>query len=138
LNEAPPPLVLRKGTLSEGDKVQAKWLFEFLHRPHPIRPWLQIRMPTFNIRDTDVAGLASYFVAEVPFEFVPPVEELNRKMVEAGRILVSEEYCLGAHPSPAGLDWDLAQGSAKSPTRDQDAELLLGRGLRAGRYSRRG
>jgi hypothetical protein len=53
-------------------------------------------MPTFNIRDTDVAGLASYFVAlaglEVPFEFVPPVEELNRKMVEAGRILVSEEY----------------------------------------------
>ncbi len=96
LNEAPPPLVLRKGTLSEGDKVQTKWLFEFLHRPHPIRPWLQIRMPTFGLRDSHVAALAGYFVAlaglEVPFEFVPPVEELRPKMVEAGRILASEEY----------------------------------------------
>ncbi|MGH7371699.1 MAG: c-type cytochrome, partial [Candidatus Methylomirabilales bacterium] len=96
LNEAPPPLVLIEGTLSEGEKVQARWLFEFLHRPAPIRPWLEIRMPTFGLSDREVAGLTSYFVArarlKVPFEFVPPVDELKREMVEAGRRLASKEY----------------------------------------------
>jgi len=96
VNEAPPPLVLIEGTLSEGDKVQARWLFEFLHRPVPIRPWLQIRMPTFGLSDKEVAGFTSYFVAraglKVPFEFVPPTDELKREMVEAGRKLASKEY----------------------------------------------
>ena len=96
LNEAPPPLVLREGTLSEGSKVQAKWLFEFLHRPHPIRPWLQIRMPTFGLTDDQWGRITAYFVAlaglDVPFESVPPAEELNQKLVEAGRILASQEY----------------------------------------------
>ena len=96
LNEAPPPLVLTEGTLSEGEKVQAKWLFEFLHRPHPIRPWLQIRMPTFGLSDGQWGRFSNYFVAlaglTVPFEFVPPADELDPKMVEAGRTLISEEY----------------------------------------------
>ncbi len=96
LNEAPPPLVLREGTLSEGNKVQAKWLFEFLHRPHPIRPWLQVRMPTFGLTDPQWGLITNYFVAlaglNVPFEFVPPPEELNKELVEAGKILASEEY----------------------------------------------
>ncbi|MEE9181742.1 MAG: c-type cytochrome, partial [candidate division NC10 bacterium] len=96
LNEAPPPLVLTEGTLSEGEKVQAKWLFEFLHRPHPIRPWLQIRMPTFGLSDGQWGRFSNYFVAlaglTVPFEFVLPADELDPKMVEAGRTLISEEY----------------------------------------------
>lgn len=96
LNEAPPPLVLTEGTLSQGEKVQAKWLFEFLKRPSPIRPWLEVRMPTFGLADPEAGGLTNYFVAlaglKVPFEFVPPVEELRREMVEAGRILASKEY----------------------------------------------
>ncbi|MFQ5532956.1 MAG: c-type cytochrome, partial [Candidatus Methylomirabilales bacterium] len=96
LNEAPPPLVLRKGTLSEGEKVQAGWLFEFLHRPHPVRPWLQVRMPTFGLADAKWAGFTDYFVAlaglEAPFEIIPSVEELDPKMVKAGRTLASDEY----------------------------------------------
>jgi mono/diheme cytochrome c family protein len=96
LNEAPPPLVLIQGTLNEGEKVQAEWLFEFLYRPIPIRPWLEIRMPSFRLSDRDMAGLASYFVAlaglDVPFEFVPSLEELDPEMVGAGRILASKEY----------------------------------------------
>jgi mono/diheme cytochrome c family protein len=96
LNEAPPPLVLTEGTLNQGEKVQTKWLFDFVKRPTPIRPWLEVRMPTFGLTDSEAGGLTNYFVAlaglRVPFEFVPPVEELKREMVEAGRILASKEY----------------------------------------------
>ncbi len=96
LNEAPPPLVLTEGSLSEGEKVQAEWLFEFLNRPTPIRPWLQIRMPTFDLIESEMADLASYFVSlaglKVPYEFVPPAEELKPELVEAGRALASQEY----------------------------------------------
>ncbi len=97
LNEAPPPLVLIDGTLSEGGKVQAKWLFEFFHRPHPIRPWLEVRMPTFGLTDAQWGRLTNYFTSlaglnKVPFEFVPPADELNPRMIEAGRILASNEY----------------------------------------------
>lgn len=96
LNEAPPPLVLVNGTLNEGEKVQAEWLFNFLYRPITIRPWLEVRMPTFRLRDEEMAGLAGYFVAlaglNVPFEFVPSVNELNPEMVNAGRILASQQY----------------------------------------------
>ena len=33
----------------EGAKVQPDWLFDFLKRPVPIRPWLKVRMPTFGL-----------------------------------------------------------------------------------------
>lgn len=96
LNEAPPPLVLTEGTLSEGEKVQAEWLFQFLNRPTPIRPWLEIRMPTFGLSESEMADLASYFVSlaglKVPYEFVPPTKELKPELVEAGKILASNEY----------------------------------------------
>lgn len=95
-NQAPPPLALIEGILSQGEKAQANWVFEFLHRPTPIRPWLQIRMPTFGLSDTEAGGLTNYFVAlaglRVPFEFVPPPAELDPKRVEAGRMLASPAY----------------------------------------------
>ena len=42
---APPILT------GEGWKVQPEWLFGFLKAPIPLRPWLQIRMPTFHFPD---------------------------------------------------------------------------------------
>ena len=35
----------------EGEKVQSAWFFSFLKAPVPIRPWLEIRMPTFGFSD---------------------------------------------------------------------------------------
>jgi len=35
----------------EGEKVQSNWFFSFLKAPVPIRPWLELRMPTFGFSD---------------------------------------------------------------------------------------
>jgi mono/diheme cytochrome c family protein len=45
---------------AKGKKVQSPWLFRFLQHPTPIRPWLQVRMPTFGSQrrgDRDAAPL---------------------------------------------------------------------------------
>ncbi|MFA6237430.1 MAG: c-type cytochrome [Bacteriovorax sp.] len=43
INQGPPRLV------GQGHRVQTDWLYHFLQSPTPIRPWLSIRMPTFNL-----------------------------------------------------------------------------------------
>ena len=54
INQGPPRLI------GEGHRVQTNWLYHFLQGPVPIRPWLTIRMPTFNLsleeRNKIVAG----------------------------------------------------------------------------------
>ncbi|GAC1603810.1 MAG: hypothetical protein NVS4B10_16500 [Myxococcales bacterium] len=54
---APPVLT------GEGAKVQPEWLFAFLKGPYPLRPWLQIRMPTFHFSDEDATGIVHSFAA---------------------------------------------------------------------------
>jgi mono/diheme cytochrome c family protein len=55
----PPPLV------REGEKVQSKWLYNFLLNPQPIRPqtYLVLRMPKFSLSPEDTAALVNYFGA---------------------------------------------------------------------------
>ncbi len=43
INQGPPRLV------NEGHRIQTPWFYNFLAAPTPIRPWLSIRMPTFNM-----------------------------------------------------------------------------------------
>lgn len=54
INAGPPRLV------AQGHRVQTNWLYHFLQAPTPIRPWLTVRMPTFNLsvqeRNTLIAG----------------------------------------------------------------------------------
>jgi mono/diheme cytochrome c family protein len=54
INQGPPRLV------GQGHRVQTDWFYHFLQAPTPIRPWLKIRMPTFNLsvaeRNTLIAG----------------------------------------------------------------------------------
>jgi cytochrome c len=54
---APPILT------GEGAKVQPPWLYSFLKGPIPLRPWLQIRMPTFHFNDDDAGTLVKYFAS---------------------------------------------------------------------------
>ncbi len=55
LNTAPPRLV------GQAAKTQPQWLTHFLNNVHPIRPWLQVRMPSFAFKDGHEVKLAEYF-----------------------------------------------------------------------------
>ncbi len=96
---APPPLEV--GELHEGEKVQAPWLFRFLKQPVPLRPWLQVRMPTFGLSDEEATGLVRYFAIlgrqRFPYEFVNG--RVPQEHLQAGRRLVSKEYldCFSCH-----------------------------------------
>jgi cytochrome c2/flagellar biosynthesis chaperone FliJ len=56
---SPPPL------MREGQKVQPKWLHEFLRSPMGIRPavYAYLRMPRFQMSDDEAEALVNYFIA---------------------------------------------------------------------------
>jgi mono/diheme cytochrome c family protein len=86
----------------EGAKVQPDWLFAFLKQPSPIRPWLQVRMPTFGLSDEETHTLVEYFLAqetvEIPFVHVDETA-IPAEHVAAGKVLASNEYfdCFSCH-----------------------------------------
>jgi len=45
----------------EGARVQPDWLYAFIRGPITIRPWLDVRMPTFGLDDQNVNSVISYF-----------------------------------------------------------------------------
>ncbi|HEX6100608.1 MAG TPA: c-type cytochrome [Thermoanaerobaculia bacterium] len=50
----------------QGERVQSPWLFNFLKDPTvmKVRPWMRVRMPTFQFTDQQAATLVSGFAAE--------------------------------------------------------------------------
>ncbi|MCH7884697.1 MAG: c-type cytochrome [Planctomycetes bacterium] len=54
---APPSL------LGEGAKIQHNWMHEFLQQVEPLRPWLQVRMPSFYLTGEQSTTLVEYFAA---------------------------------------------------------------------------
>jgi len=60
-----PPLLT-----PEGAKVQPNWLYAFLRGPITIRPWLNVRMPTFHLEDPQLNDVIAYFQA-VPNQIRP-------------------------------------------------------------------
>lgn len=47
----------------EGARVKPDWLYAFLKAPITIRPWLNVRMPSFGLNDTNLNGVIRYFAA---------------------------------------------------------------------------
>lgn len=93
---APPPLN------GEGEKVQSHWLFGFLKQPIPVRPWLDIRMPTFDFSAEESNRLVAYFnglsKVEIPYAFFEEWK-VPKENLDAARSLFSKEYfdCLSCH-----------------------------------------
>ncbi len=79
----------------EGAKTQANWLYGFLKKPVPLRPWLQVRMPSFGMTDDEAATLVRYFAAQDgidnPFVHIDQ-SGLSPEYVAAGELLASEDY----------------------------------------------
>jgi mono/diheme cytochrome c family protein len=86
----------------EGKKVQTQWLFDFLHSPTAVRPWLKTRMPTYHLDPVELNALIKYFSAldnEVfPFEEKTDVSLMIHEF-EAAKKLFSDDYfgCAKCH-----------------------------------------
>ncbi|HTM08494.1 MAG TPA: c-type cytochrome, partial [Verrucomicrobiae bacterium] len=86
----------------EGEKVQAPWLFGFIKAPFSIRPWLALRMPTFQLNDAEVNTLINYFEGlskvDVPFASFDE-QKIPKENIEAAKILISKDYfnCFSCH-----------------------------------------
>ncbi len=100
------------GLNGEGAKVQEKWLHEFLKRPTTIRPWLQVRMPTFGLTEEETKTLVEYFAnlahQEVSYKgYEIPVPTAEK--IEAGRTLFNKLQCAKCHEVNAA---SVAMGSS--------------------------
>src|SRR6267142_348906 len=86
----------------EGEKVQSNWFFSFLKAPVPIRPWLEIRMPTFGFSDEHANQLISFFnglsKVEIPYAYIDD-KKIPPDHIEAAKKLVSKDYfnCFSCH-----------------------------------------
>lgn len=86
----------------EGKKVQSDWLFAFLKKPVPIRPWLSIRMPTFHFTDEEARAIVEYFQAldEIrnPFQYFAD-EQVPTEHLRSAKLLMSNDYfaCFSCH-----------------------------------------
>src|SRR6185503_5168279 len=61
---SPPLLYNATARLGEGSRVQTDWLHGFLTDPsNKIRPWLTVRMPTFEFTEDQINTVTRYFAA---------------------------------------------------------------------------
>jgi len=102
---------------TQGAKTQPAWLYRFLTEPSDIRPWLNVRMPTFGFDDAQLNALTAYFSAldAAPFPFdekFTVTHQYPREMVQAGNRLASNDnlQCFRCHVQegvpPAGTSPD--------------------------------
>lgn len=109
---APPRLV------GEAERVQPQWFFQYLSRPVQLRPWLKLRMPTFNWKYEDRQNLIAHFsqlvspeareAARVPYMVLPVREDYSSEIVAMGEYRVRTDKCVQCHP--ISLDGGLPPG----------------------------
>jgi len=103
-----------------GDKLRSKWIAGYLRQPHPVRPWLQARMPTFVLSDTEVDQITAFLVT-LRDRWAPPLpagllvaSPPSSAVLQAGERLATKEYLscsschLGGDREPEGKPEELA------------------------------
>ncbi len=107
----------------EGLKVRSEWLFAFLTSPEVLRPWLSVRMPSFQPSDEEASALVEYFYALAGQRVLhdsahPPA--LSSEDREAGGVLFETFKCAECHSASTSgtlTTADLAPDLARTPTR---------------------
>lgn len=78
----------------QGAKVQPDWMFKFFKQVEPIRPWLDVRMPTFGFSDQESIDLTTYFARldeqQFPYQTIED-KRLSTKEIRAGEMLFSAD-----------------------------------------------
>lgn len=118
----PPPL-----PETQGAKVQEQWLHGFLQNPSTIRPWLKLRMPTFQLNEDETGKIMRYFLGMSKQDF--QIRDYGAVSVEAkymapGRKLFEAYQCANCHPSGSA---DLSQLTVSPSDAAPDLGLAAGR-----------
>ncbi|MSO57175.1 MAG: c-type cytochrome [Acidobacteria bacterium] len=83
----------------EGARVQPDWLYAFLRSPITLRPWIDVRMPTFGLDDPNLNGVIRYFGALSntvgPFQTIEAVK--TSAAVGAGKEMFEQFQCQKCH-----------------------------------------
>jgi cbb3-type cytochrome oxidase cytochrome c subunit len=92
-NYGPPYLT------KEGWRVQTDWLYDFLKNVHPIRPYINVRMPSFPFTHDDLNKLVSGFQngANQPTFEAPVNVEWEPGEKEAAQKIWNELACTSCH-----------------------------------------
>lgn len=96
------PAMLPPNLAAEGARVQADWLFAYLHDPsrERMRPWLTARMPTFGFTDDQANALVGYFAArEKQRPFVSRPVAAHPRDLAVGKMVFDMFQCAKCHPS---------------------------------------
>jgi cytochrome c2 len=118
LGLSPPLLYNSNSRIGEGARVHTEWLHDFLQDPsREVRPWFELRMPTFEFTEEQLNTLTRYFAAQdrVPYPVTPPAS-IDPVMVAHGRDLFTRWQCVKCHvvagklpdQEPANMAPDLA------------------------------
>jgi cytochrome c2 len=116
---SPPLLYNEKARSGEGARVHTPWLHGFLKDPRDrIRPWLDLRMPTFPFTEEQVNAVTRYFASldRVPYPYEPR-PALEASMIATGKLLFERWQCVRCHvvagklpnQEPANMAPDLAK-----------------------------
>lgn len=94
----PPPLI------REGEKVWGDWLHGFLKKPSTVRHWLEVRMPTYGLSNSEATDLVKYFKAldKQKFTYRSKDEQIphpSKEDWEAGKQIFDTFRCLQCHDS---------------------------------------
>jgi mono/diheme cytochrome c family protein len=82
----------------EGARVQTSWLIEFLQRPTNLRPWLQMRMPTYGLSPAEATAVARYLavLARAPAADEPQAG-MSDQTAAVGRRRLAHFKCVQCH-----------------------------------------
>jgi cytochrome c2 len=87
----------------EGAKVQSDWLFSFVNSPKTgqIRPWLEVRMPTFQFTEDQLNAMTRYFASleKAPYPFTQKIETVDARSRAAGAKTFEALKCASCHPT---------------------------------------
>jgi cytochrome c2 len=96
---SPPILYNAESKIGEGARVHTAWLHDFLGDPsNKIRPWLSMRMPTFEFSEEDLNAITRYFAAQdkVAYPYEPAVKN-DAATIAAGKDLFDKWQCAKCH-----------------------------------------
>ena len=95
----------------EGKRVRPDWLYGFLLEPTPLRPWLEVRMPTFGLESEEAEALVAWITwrdgeraAWRPSSSRP----LSAERATAAAVMIADLKCVQCHQLAAGGEVDSA------------------------------